>query len=74
MKNVTEINQFQDTKKPRGGARPGCGRPKLDETMPVRIPVTMVDSVRAMAKAVRAGHSVEFRIIPAGFYQDNDPA
>lgn len=53
----------QPVKKGAGGVRPGAGRPKLAPTVMIRVPVSMVDSIRAMAKGVKAGHSVEYRIV-----------
>lgn len=46
----------------RGGARPGSGRPKGIDTVTVRIPASMADAVKIMAKAVREGLDVDFRI------------
>lgn len=59
------VDVFSDVK-PRGGYRPGAGRPRKEPTVAIRIPVTMLDAVHAMVSATKAGHLVEYRIIPQG--------
>jgi hypothetical protein len=46
----------------RGGRRPGSGRPKMPETVTLRIPASMADTVKLMAAATKLGHVVEYRI------------
>ena len=50
--------------KARGGARPGSGRPRKEPTVAIRIPASMLEAVKAMVAATKAGHVVEYRIIP----------
>jgi hypothetical protein len=39
----------------RGGPRPGSGRKKQEPTVRVRVPVSMVDQVRAFVEGLKKG-------------------
>jgi len=49
-------------KKPRGGPRPGSGRPRTKfPTTPIRIPCQMFLMVRQMVECFKAGHVIQWR-------------
>jgi hypothetical protein len=59
------VDVFADVNtKRRGGSRPGAGRPKQPDTEVIRVPASMVDTIKLMIQATKTGHSVEYRIIP----------
>lgn len=67
MKNqddIQTVDVFEASPKKHGGSRAGSGRPKLPETISMRVPVSMVETIKMMVAATKAGHYVEYRIIP----------
>jgi len=59
------MNSSSGSQKSWGGSRSGSGRPKLEPTVAVRIPASMLDAVKAMSEATKLGHVVEYRIVEA---------